>query len=290
MAILILSSQMIVKADSILADGAKLEKISSAYDFTEGPACDAQGDVYFTDQPNDRIVKWSTAGKLSIYMHPAGRSNGLCFDSKGDLWACADAKNELWRITKDGKHEVVLKGHGGRLFNGPNDLWIMKDGGIFFTDPYYKRDYWHRGPMDYKGEYVFYLAPDHKTLTPAATDLTEPNGIIGTPDGKTLYVADLKGKKTYAYDIQPHGKLTGKRLFCEMGSDGMTIDNEGNVYLTGDGVTVFDKTGKQIEKIAVAEPWTANICFGGKDRRTLFITASKSVYTIRTRVHGVGSQ
>ena len=113
---------------------------------------------------------------------------------------------------------------------------------------------------------MYYLAPDHKTLRRVADDLKQPNGIIGTPDGKTLYVADIGARKTYAYDIQPDGTLAGKRLFCEMGSDGMTIDNEGNVYLTGKGVTVFDRTGKQIEQIAVPEGWTANVCFGGARR------------------------
>ena len=121
-------------------------------------------------------------------------------------------------------------------------------------------------------------------------DLKQPNGVIGTPDGKTLYVADIGAKKTYAYDIRPDGTLANKQLFCELGSDGMTIDNEGNVYLTGKGVTVFDKTGQQIEHIDVPEGWTANVCFGGADRQTLFITASKGLYAIRTRTHGVGSQ
>jgi gluconolactonase len=137
---------------------------------------------------------------------------------------------------------------------------------------------------------VYYLAPDHKTLLRVADDLQQPNGIIGTPDGKTLYVADIRGNKTYAYDIQDNGTLQNKRLFCKLGSDGMTIDDEGNVYLTGRGVTVFDKTGKQIAHIAVAEPWTANVCFGGKDKKTLFITASKSLYALRMRMAGVGSQ
>ena len=97
-----------------------------------------------------------------------------------------------------------------------------------------------------------------------AGDLQQPNGIIGTPDGKTLYVADIAGGKTYAYDVGRDGSLSGKRLFCTMGSDGMTIDSEGNVYLTGQGVTVFDKTGTQILKIPVAEGWTGNVCFGGR--------------------------
>jgi gluconolactonase len=291
MALLVLTTAVGAREGTgILADGAKLTKLSSDFEFTEGPAADSKGNIFFTDQPNDRIMKWSTDGKITTFLHPAGRSNGLCFDAKGNLWACADGQNELWRITPSGKHEVILKDHEGKLFNGPNDVWIRPDGGIYFTDPYYERPYWHRGPKDYTGEWVFYLAPDHKTLKSVAMDLVRPNGIIGTPDGKTLYVADIDGKKTYAFDIQTDGSLANKRLFCELGSDGMTIDNEGNVYLTGQGVTVFDKTGRQLEKIDVAEPWTANICFGGKDRRTLFITASKSVYTIRTRVHGVGSQ
>src|SRR5262249_36292273 len=121
-------------------------------------------------------------------------------------------------------------------------------------------------------------------------DLVQPNGIIGTPDGKTLYVADIGAKKTYKYQIQTEGSLAGKALFCELGSDGMTIDNEGNVYLTGNGVSVFDPSGKKIEQIEVEDPWTANVCFGGKDHRTLFITASKGLYALQMRVKGVESQ
>ena len=276
--------------NSIFAPGAQLEKLSGGFAFTEGPACDAQGNVYFTDQPNDSILKWSVDGKLSTFMKPCGRSNGLCFDKHGDLWACADEKNELWRITPTGKKTVVVKDYAHKLLNGPNDVWLRPDGGIYFTDPFYKRDYWKRGPIEQDIKAVYYLTPDHKKLSRVASDLTMPNGIIGTPDGKTLYVADIDGNKTYGYDIEADGTLSHKRLFCELGSDGMTIDNEGNVYLTGKGVTVFDKTGKQIEHIDVAEDWTANVCFGGKDRHMLFITASKSLYGMRMRVKGVGSQ
>lgn len=276
----------------IIAAGAKLEKISGGFLFTEGPACDKKGDVYFTDQPNDRIMKWSAAdGKITTFMQPCGRSNGLCFDSHGDLWACADEKNEMWKITPKGKATVVIKEYNNKLLNGPNDVWLRPDGGIYFTDPFYKRDYWKRGPIEQDVHGVYYLPPDHKKLVRVVADLQQPNGIIGTPDGKTLYVADIDANKTYAYDVQADGSLANKRLFCELGSDGMTIDNEGNVYLTGKGVTVFDKAGKQIEHIPIdEEDWTANICFGGKDRHTLFITASKSVYGVKMRVHGVGSQ
>jgi sialate O-acetylesterase len=278
------------KSADLLAPGAKLEKLSGEFKFTEGPASDAKGNVYFTDQPNDRILKWDTDGKLSTFMQPCGRSNGLCFDAKGNLWACADEKNELWSIDPDGKVTVVVKDYKGKLLNGPNDVWLRPDGGLYFTDPYYKRDYWKRGPKEQDVEAVYYLAPDHKTLTRVADDLKQPNGIIGTPDGKILYVADIGANRTFAYDVQADGTLKNKRLFCSLGSDGMTIDNEGNVYLTGRGVTVFNRDGQQVEQIAVAEPWTANVCFGGKDRQTLFITASKGLYALRTRVKGVGSQ
>ena len=288
----LLSLSTTVRADdaSPIAPGAKLEKLAGGFAFTEGPAADAHGNVFFTDQPNDRIMKWGTDGKLSTFLQPCGRSNGLCFDAKGNLWACADEKNELWRIDLKGKVTVVVKDYKGKLLNGPNDVWVRPDGGIYLTDPYYKRDYWKRGPKEQDKEAVYYLSPDHKTLTRVADDLQQPNGIIGRPDGKILYVADIRGNKTYAYDIEADGTLKNKRLFCELGSDGMTIDDQGNVYLTGKGVTVFDKAGKRVEHIDVAEPWTANVCFGGKDRHTLFVTASKRLYGLRMRVKGVGSQ
>ena len=119
-----------------------------------------------------------------------------------------------------------------------------------------------------------------------ALDLKEPNGIIGTPDGKMLYVSDIDARKTYSYSVNADGTLANKTLFCESGSDGMTIDAEGNVYLTGKGVTVFDKAGKMITNIPIPESWTGNVTFAGKDRDLLFITASKRVYGVKMRVKG----
>lgn len=280
-----------VRAESpVIAPGATLEQLADGFKFTEGPAADAEGNVFFTDQPNDRILKWSVDGKLTTYKQPCGRSNGLCFDAEGNLWAAADEKNELWRIDSAGKVTVVIREYQGKLLGGPNDIWIRPDGGLYFSDPLYKRPYWNRGPQEQDVQAVYYLGPDRKKLVRVADDLEQPNGLIGTPDGKTLYVADIRAKKSYAYDIQPDGSLTAKRLFCELGSDGMTIDSDGNVYLTGRGVTVFDPSGRQIEQIAIEGGWTANVCFGGKDRKTLFITASKRLYSLRMRVEGVGSQ
>ncbi len=276
------------KPKSLVAPGAKIEKLADGFSFTEGPAADKKGNVYFTDQPNDKILIWSTEGKLSTFMENTGRANGLYFDRNGGLLSCSDMDNELWSIDKEGNHTVLITDFNGKKLNGPNDLWIHPDSGIYFTDPLYKRDYWTRSPeMQQEGQYVYYLYPDRKTVIKVATDLVQPNGIIGTPDGKQLYIADIGANKTYVYDILPDGSLTNRKLFTSLGSDGMTIDNEGNIYLTGRGVTVFNPEGEQIEHIPVEANWTSNVCFGGKDMKTLFITASQYLYSLRMNVKGV---
>jgi len=273
----------------VVAPGAKLEKLAGEFSFTEGPTCDKDGNVFFTDQPNNRIMKWSVDGQLTEFLKPAGRANGMYFDAKGNLIACADEKMELWSVTPDGKHTVLAKEYEGKSINSPNDVWVRPDQGIYFTDPFYKRDWWTHTEPPQGTQQVYFLSDDRKTLKRVTTDLVQPNGIIGTPDGKTLFVADIRARKTYAYDIQPDGALTNKRLHCESGSDGMTLDSEGNLYLTGRGVLVFDKAGKQVGRIAVPESWTANVSFGGKDHQTLFITASKGLYSIKLRVKGANA-
>lgn len=272
---------------AILKPGASLVKLAGEFSFTEGPAADRAGNVYFTDQPNDRIMKWSTKGVLSTFMQPSGRSNGMFFDIKGNLWSCADEKNEIWRIRPGEKPEVITLEYNGNLMNGPNDLWVSSEGNIFFTDPFYRRSWWKHSEMPQEKQCVYFLSADRKILKRVEEELLQPNGIVGTPDGKTLYVADIRANKTWSYTINPDGSLTDKKLFCELGSDGMTIDSKGNIYLTGKGVTVFDKTGKKLGNIAVPENWSANVCFGGKNRKTLFITASKGLYSINTKNRGV---
>jgi gluconolactonase len=276
-----------IAGDSLVAKGATLKRISNQFSFTEGASVDKNGNVYFTDQPNDKIWKYDINGKLTIFLDKAGRSNGTYFDHKGNLLTCADEKDELWSIDPKGKVTVLLKDFGGHRFNGPNDLWEDLKGGIYFTDPYYQRPYWDRTSPDIKGEKVYYLPKGKKQAIVVADDLEKPNGIVGTPDGKYLYVADIQADKTYKYKINADGKLSDKELFCEKGSDGMTLDNLGNVYLTGNGVIIYDKNGKNIETIQVPEKWTANLCFGGRKKNILFITASESIYTIEMSVRGV---
>lgn len=271
------------RVSPVIAPGAKLEKLAGDFSFTEGPTCDKDGNVFFTDQPNNRIMKWSVDGKLSTFLQPAGRANGMFFDAQGNLIACADEKTELWSITADGKHVILAKEFEGKSLNAPNDVWVQLDGALFFTDPFYKRPWWNYDQPPQGTEQVYYLSADRKTLKRVTTDLIQPNGIVGTPDGKRLFIADIRAGKTWTYDIQPDGTLTNKTLRCELGSDGMTLDTEGNLYLTGKGVSIFAPDGKQIEHIAVPESWTANVSFGGADHQTLFITASKGLYSIKLK-------
>ncbi len=273
----------------LIKEGATLQKLSGEFAFTEGPTADVEGNVYFTDQPNDRIMKWSVDGKLTTYMQPSGRSNGMFFDKKDRLWSCADAKNELWIIDKHRKKETIaVKDFQGQRLNGPNDVWVTRQGAAYFTDPFYKRDWWEHTeqPIDIQGVYL--LSKDHKTLTRVIDDFKKPNGIVGTPDGKKLYVTDIGDSKIYHYKINKDGSLSDKTLLCEERSDGITLDDQGNLYITnGNGVTVYSMTGEKLLNIPTGEGWTANVCFGGKDHNILFITASKGLYSMEMNVKGV---
>jgi gluconolactonase len=274
-------------AQSPIEPGAKVRQLAGGFRFTEGPTADAAGNVYFTDQPNNRILRWSIEGELSTFLEPAGRSNGLYFDAEGQLWACADEKNELWKIDPVSKKiTVVVREFQGKRLNGPNDVWVSPAGRVYFTDPFYKRPYWQRGPEEQEKRGLYLLDRDQLLLLDG--DFVQPNGIVGRGDGKVLYVSDLGKGRTYAYEIQEDGRLKNRRLLIAMGSDGMTIDQAGNLYLTGKGVTVVSPEGKVLERIEVPEPWTANVCFGGADRKTLFITASQGLYAIATKIAGAG--
>lgn len=272
----------------IVAKGAQVKMLDNSFKFTEGPVADKNGDVYFTDQPNNKIYKWTAAtGNISLFTDKAGRSNGLYFDKKGKLHACADENNQLWSFDEKGNPTVLVKDFDGKLLNGPNDLWIDAQGGIYFTDPLFARNYWQRDPaMQQDGEFVYYLSSDQK-LKRVKANVKKPNGIIGTPDGKKLYVADIGGAKIYSYDISENGDIGNQQLFTDMVADGMTIDNQGNIYLAGKGITVFNKSGKQIAHIPIDKGWTANVCFGGKKRDTLFITAGEAVFSLQMNVKGV---
>jgi gluconolactonase len=271
---------------SLITTGATLQQVGSEFLFTEGPATDAQGNVYFTDQPNDRIWKYTFGKGMELFKEGTGRSNGLFIDQNGYIIACADADNQLWRIYPDGKIDTLLTHFDNKAFNGPNDVWISPTGVFYFTDPYYQRDYWTRKQPELAHEGVYRLDKEGKLHLEDA-DFKRPNGIVGTKDGKTLYVADINDRTIYRYRIQSNGTLSEKTAFYKQGSDGMTLDEKGNLYLTDNkGVTIVDPNGHWIETISIPENWTANVCFAGPERNILVITAMKSVYTLQMKVKG----
>jgi gluconolactonase len=288
-ALLLSTGSTFAAGSTLISPGAHLEQLAEGYARTEGPSADGQGNVYFTDYGNNKIVKWNAAdGKLSNWLKPSGSAIGTYFDRVGNLIVAASEKGELWSIAPDKKVTVLVATFDGKVFNGPDDVWVRPDGGIYFTDPDFHST--HDQSTRVEGQNVYFVTPDHKSVRRVTMDIFKPSGIIGTDDGKVLYVADYGAAETYAYDVNPDGELTNKRLFCKLGSEGMTIDNEGNVYLsqsggTVDGVTVVDKTGKRMEQIEVPEMPT-NLSFGGKDKDVLFITAAGSVYGLKMRVKG----
>ena len=272
----------------IVATNAVPVLVSRQFGFSEGPSVDKKGNVFFTDQNNDKIWKYSTDGKLTLFMEHTGRSNGLYIDKKGNLLSCADEHNELWSIDKKGKVTVLLKDVNGKKLNGPNDLWLHPNGNnIYFTDPYYQRAYWTRKKPDIEGQKVYLFSKNKMSAVPVIEDLVTPNGIVGSPDGQYLYIGDVGSRKTYKYTINKDGSVSNGQVLFNQGSDGMTLDSRGNIYVTGNGVTVYNPAGKKIKYIAVPERSTTNVAFSGKRRDKLFITAVAGVYILDMKVRGI---
>jgi gluconolactonase len=190
-----------------LIPGEGLKRLPGTYNFTEGPCADAKGNVYFTDQPSDRIFKYGLDGSVTVFMDRAGRSNGMNFLTDGRLVSCADERNELWAINMAGKSSVLASGYAGAALNGPNDVFVLPSGGMYITDPYYQRPWWDHDAQPQDRQAVYYLGPGAPRLVRVADDLEKPNGIAGTPDGATLFVADIGAGQTWKYRINPDGDL-----------------------------------------------------------------------------------
>ena len=267
--------------EGLVAPQAKVEQLAGGFRFTEGPACDARGNIYFTDIPNNRIHKWSVDGRLTTFRDHTGGANGLDFDQEWNLLACEGGNRHLTSISPDGKVTLLADSYQGKKLNSPNDLWIDPKGGVYFTDPRYG----NQDGLEQGGFHVYYLPPGQRLLVRVLDNLVVPNGVVGTADGKLLYVADASDGKTYVYRIQEDGSLADRKLIAPVGSDGMTLDERGNLYLARDVVHVYSPKGEKITTIEVPEA-PSNVCFGGKDRRTLFITARKGLYSIRMNIRG----
>ncbi|WP_020469235.1 SMP-30/gluconolactonase/LRE family protein [Zavarzinella formosa] len=267
------------------------KKLHTGFQFTEGPVADATGAVYFTDIPNERIHRIGLDDKLSIFREKSNHANGLKINGAGELVAC-EMDGQVAAYSIDGRNRrVIADKFNGKRFNAPNDLVADSAGGYYFTDP----DYSAPKPLPQGVRTVYYVAVDGKVTRLIAKDLPNPNGITLSPDEKTLYVIPSLSTKMLAYALEGPGKLGESRIFCELkqdeakkvtGGDGLTVDQKGNLYITtASGLQVFDPTGKLLGIISVPEQ-PANVTFGGKEFKTLYVAAKTSIYTIPMEVAG----
>lgn len=301
-----------------LPDTVVGERVESATElvFTEGPAYHADGSVFFTDIANNRIMRLAPgAAKADVFLQPSGRANGLIFDQQGRLLACEGNEwgglggRRLVRIDVVTKQRTVLADkYEGSRFNSPNDLCIDDQGRIYFTDPYYGP---LRDGLELDVEGVYRIDADGKNLMRVLgpKHISRPNGIAISADNKTLFVVDnhpLKPvRKVYAFTLDGEGLPTGKRREFHnfgqgRGGDGMCIDAEDNIYVTGGanrlypnqntdnaaGVYVFSSVGKFLGHIPVPEDMVTNCCFGDKDLKTLYVTGGKTLWKIRCKIPG----
>jgi gluconolactonase len=274
---------------SLVKTGAEIRQLETGFGFVEGPAADRKGNVYFTDIPNNKIHIRTVNNELRTFRENSGAANGLAFLNDSTLVVCEGGNRRLTAISLKGEVTVLADQYEGKKLNSPNDIWIDPRGGMYFTDPRYG----NRDNMELR-EDVYYLTPDRKELIRVIDDLVRPNGIIGTPDGRVLYVADRGDDANYRYSINEDGTLSGKTFFCSEGSDGMALDNRGNLYITSPlgspyRVSVFNAEGEKIEEIHVPE-MPANVAFGGVRHDVLFITARTSLYAIQMNVRGAGKK
>ncbi|QGJ68407.1 Glutathione peroxidase [Planctomycetales bacterium 10988] len=259
----------------------KLTRLADGFKFTEGPAWDGMSTLYFSDIPNKKIHTWSQEKGASVYKELEGASNGLFFDANGNLLVCQPPGRQVLQISPSGEETVLVSEYRGKKVNSPNDLWITPEGGVFFTDPRYGS----QEGLEQGGFHVYYLSRDRRKLKRVVDNLVKPNGVVGTSDGKTLFIADHGAEKTYRYDIGKNGALKNRRLAAPAGSDGLTVDERGNLYLTGDHVTIYNDKAELIETIEIPER-PANLTFGGEDYQTLFITARSGLYAVPMKIKG----
>jgi gluconolactonase len=286
----------------LIPAGAKLEKVAGDCKFTEGPAADSDGNVFFTDSPSNRIMVLRPDGKVEVWNSKSQDANGMRLDAKGRLVACCgeDGARAVRRYEKDGSVTVLAERYQGKKLTAPNDLCIDRQGRIYFTDPCYGRK-----PADGQEKFAVYRIdadkgePIPNKLTRVIDDVAMPNGIAISPDDKTLYIADnVPGKKgphtLIAYDIAADGSCKRRGVLHDFGErrgiDGMVVDTAGNIYATAEsgdktGVYIFSPAGKQLGFIRTPETAT-NCVFGDKDFKTLYITAGRSLYRIRTSAVG----
>lgn len=282
--------------ESVVGPSVNFERLAAGCIFTEGPLWHPRGRyLLFSDMPGDHLRRWSEKDGTTTFRKPCNKSNGLAWDSQGRLLTCEHASSRLTRTEPDGKITVLASHYSGKELNSPNDLAVKSDGAIYFSDPTYGRMEHYGEPreprLSFRG--VYRLSPDGALLTLLVDDFGQPNGICFSLDEKTLFVSDTDRQHIRAFDVKPDGTIANSRVWAETvgvapgAPDGLKIDSAGNIYSCGPGgIHVFAPDATCLGVINVPE-YTANFCWGDDDLKSLFITASTSVYRARVAVPGI---
>lgn len=280
---------------SVVADGTNVKKLASGMKFTEGPVwLPHEKKLVFSDIPNSKLMQWSESGGLSEF-RKSENANGNILDLEGRIISCQHGARNVIRIDAEGKATVLADKFDGKRFNSPNDVAVRSDGTLWFTDP----PWGLTGPHEIPGHWVYKLDPKTGNVDVVHKYLAMPNGIVFSPDETRIYIADTGGHKRHpdprfhklppsiqCHEITKDGKLGKKVFHIEAGSDGMAVDVKGNLYTTHRGkVHIYNADGNELEQIDLPEG-PANVCFGGDDFKTLFITARTSLYSIRMKHAG----
>jgi gluconolactonase len=273
----------------LFSHDAKLEKLATGFGFTEGPVWDPAGFVYVSDEEINKIFRVYPDGHKEELI-ALGDPDGNTYDLQQHLLDCASVLRAIIRINPDGKYQVLADRFEGKRFNSPNDVVIGPDGAIYFTDPTLDLPAGEKQEIPFQGVYRLDSAGQVRLLT---KDLSQPNGLAFSPDGKKFYVDDSEQRNIRVYDFNSDGSLSNGRIFgSEAGPpksgvpDGMKFDLAGNLFVTGpEGIWVWDPEGHHIGTIVMPEQ-PANLAWGDPDYGTLYVTATKSVYKLRTTTQG----
>ncbi len=272
-----------------------LERLGTGFLFTEGPVWHPVGKfLIFSDMPGDHMRRWSAREGITTFRKPSGMANGNTYDRQGRLLTCEHATSRVTRTEPDGRITVLASHYRGQELNSPNDIVCKRDGGIYFTDPPYGRAKFYGverpQPLPFQG--VYRVGPDPGSPELLVDDFDRPNGLCFSLDESRLFIDDTARQHIRVFEVTPAGTLRGGRVWAETrwqkpgGPDGMRLDSAGNLYCCGpDGILVFDPEGALREVIEVPE-YAANLAWGDDDYRSLFITASTSLYRLRTPVPG----
>jgi len=271
----------------LFAEDAKLEKVAGSFGFTEGPVWDPRGFLYVSDEEKNKLLRLYPDGRVETVLE-IGDPDGSTFDAKGRLVTTASVLRAIIRIDADGKYKVLADKYDAKKFNSPNDIILGPDGALYFTDPTLDLPKGEKQELSYQG--VYRLGPDGSVRLLTA-ELAQPNGLAFSPDGRRLYIDDSQRQDIRVYDVASNGELKNGRIFGkEEGRggvpDGMRVDRKGNVFVTGPGgIWVWDPEGNHLGTILMPET-TANLNWGDAGNGTLYITASTSVYRLKTRTRG----